>query len=188
MSQARRATLLVVVVLAGCGVTPEDSARQVEPPGGTQPVWPSHTSPPDDTGTVPERLYLILGDEIVPTVRHVSAEPSPDELMDDLLAGPTDAERRAGLTSALLGDDIIASVHTVDNHVVVELVAGLGDTSRNDQVLAFAQIVCTLSAHPLITGVSFTSNGQAVAVPLADGSLSTGPLTTADYTALLTDR
>jgi hypothetical protein len=188
MSRARRAALLAAVVLAGCGVTPEDSAREVEPPGGTRPAWPSQTPPPDDTGAVPERLYLILGDEIVPTIRHVSAEPSPEDLMADLLAGPTEAERRAGLTSALLGDDIITGVRVADNNAVVELAAGPDDTSRNDQVLAFAQIVCTLTAHPLITGVSFTSNGQAVAVPLADGSLSTGPLTTTDYAALLTDR
>lgn len=189
MSQARRATLLVLitVVLAGCGVTPEDSARQVEPPGGTQPDWASQPSPPDATGAVPERLYLIRGDEIVPALRHVSSEPSPEDLMDDLLAGPTDSERRAGLTSALLGDEIITGVHKIDNNAVVELAAELDDTSRNDQVLAFAQIVCTLDAHPLITGVSFTSDGQPVGVPIADGSLATGPLTAAHYTALLTD-
>jgi hypothetical protein len=188
MSQARHAALLVAAILAGCGVTPEGSARQVEPPGGTPPAWPSQTPPTDDTGAVPERLYLIRGDEIVPTVRHVSTEPTPDDLLDDLLAGPTDTERQAGLTSALLGDEIITGVRLVDDNAVVELAAGLDDTSRNDQVLAFGQIVCTLTAHPLVTGVSFTSNGQAVAVPLADGSLSTGLLTTADYTALLADR
>ena len=188
MSRSCRTALLVAVILSGCGVTPEDSARQVEPPGGTPPAWPSQPSPPDDAGTVPERLYLIRGDEIVPVVRHVSSEPSPGDLLDDLLAGPADSERRAGLTSALLGDDIIIGVDVVDNNAVVELAAGLDDTSRNDQVLAFGQIVCTLDAHPLITGVSFTGDGQAVAVPVADGSLSTGPLAAADYTAMLTDR
>lgn len=188
MSRARHAALLLAVVVAGCGVTPEDAAREVEPPGGTQPAWPSQTAPPDDTGTVPERLYLIRDGEIVPVIRHVSAEPSPDELMSDLLAGPTDTEQQAGLTSALLGDDIITGVQVgAGNHAVVELAAGLDETSRNDQVLAFAQIVCTLTAQPAIAGVSFTSNGQAVAVPVADGSLSAGPLTPADYTALLAD-
>jgi hypothetical protein len=187
MRRACGAALLVAVVLAGCGVTPEDSARQVEPPRG-QPAWPSQPSSPDDPGAVLETLYLISGDEIVATVRHVSTEPTPDELLDDLLAGPTPAERRAGLTSALLGDDIITGVRMVDTNAVVEVAAGLGDTSRNDQLLALGQIVCTLTDHPLIAGVSFTSDGQSVAVPVADGSLSTGPLTTADYTALVADR
>jgi Sporulation and spore germination len=186
MRQIYRAGLLVAVVLTGCGVTPQDSARQVDPPRG-QPAWQSQPLSPDDTGAMRERLYLIRGDEIVPVLRHVPAEPTLDGLMDDLLAGPTEAERKAGLTSALLGDDIITGVHMADNNAVVELAATLGDTSRNDQVLALAQIVLTLTAHPPVTGVSFTSNGQSVAVPVADGSLSTGPLTAADYHALLTD-
>jgi hypothetical protein len=186
MSHSRRAAALTTaILLAGCGVTAEDSARQVDPPGGNQPAWPTPTPALDDTGAVPQRLYLILGDEIVPVVRHVPTEPSPDELMDDLLAGPTDTERRAGLTSALLGGEIVSGVRMVDINAVVELAAGLDEISRNDQVLAFAQIVCTLSAHPQVTGVSFTSDGQAVAVPVADGSLATGPLTTADYASLL---
>lgn len=184
MSPARLVALSAVVVLAGCGVTPEESARPVEPPRG-QPAWQSQTSPPEEPGAVLERLYLVRGDEIVPTVRHVPSEPTPDELMEDLLAGPTQAERRAGMTSALLGDDIITGVQVVGTNAVVEIAAGLGDTSRNDQVLALGQIVCTLTEHQLITGVSFIGDGEAVAVPVADGSLSTGPLTSADYMALV---
>lgn len=188
MSLTRRAALLLAVLVAGCGVTSEDSARQVEPPGGTRPVWPSQTSAPDDTGAVPVRLYMVHDGQIVPTVRHVSAKPSPGELLADLLAGPTDAEQQAGLTSALLGDDIITGVRlATGDHAVVELAPGLDETSRNDNVLAFGQIVCTLTAEPPITGVSFTSDGQAVDIPIADSSLSAGPLTTADYAALLAD-
>jgi hypothetical protein len=180
--------LAAAAAVTACGVSPEDTARPVEPPAGVQQSWAEQSPPASDSGTVPVRLYLVRDDELVPTTRYVPTEPGVDELVDDLLAGPTDSEQRTGLTSALLGGDIIVDVRPADRIAVVELAAGLYETNRTDQVLAFAQIVCTLTANSRITGVSFTRGGQVVGVPRADGSLAEGPLAAADYAALLAQR
>ncbi len=194
MSGRARVTLAAVLAAglvaasAGCGLPAENSAREVEPPRGPYQAWTSQTPQAADSGTVPERLYLLDNDKLVLVVRHVRTESTIDELIRDLLAGPTDGERRAGLTSALLGSDVIAGARLTGGEAVIELTARLDQTGRTDQVLAFAQIVCTLTARPEITGVTFTRDGRRIGVPRADGSLSQGPLTASDYSTLVTSR
>ena len=113
--------------------------------------------------------------------------PSTDEVVGDLLAGPDDEESAAGYTSALLGDHIVDAVQVHSGQAMVALTAPVSDAGRNDVVLAYAQLVCTLTALPQISGVTFTSGGAPISVPRGDGSLSLGsvPLTAADYTDLI---
>jgi spore germination protein GerM len=181
-------TASVAAGVTACGVPPEDSARPVEPPAGMQASWAAQSPPARESGTVPVRLFLVRDDKLVPVTRHVRTEPDVAELVDDLLAGPTESEQDSGLTSALLGGDIIVDARLADGIAVVELADGLDETSRTDQVLAFAQIVCTLTANSRVAGVSFIRDGQVVGVPRANGSLSEGPLTASDYAELLAPR
>ncbi|MFC0531783.1 GerMN domain-containing protein [Phytohabitans kaempferiae] len=190
MTAPRRAAalaLLLTVAVAGCGVHAEESAREVSPPGGVSQAWTTETPPDPEpgTGAVPERLYLVRDGELVAVTRNVETQPSVDNLVEDLLAGPTDAEQREGLTSALLGNDIIVGVQLAGGRATVELTDAIDEAGRTDQILAFAQIVCTLTARPGITAVSFTRGGQPVGVPRADGSLSETPATAADYLSLV---
>lgn len=178
----------VAVAASGCGVAPEDAARTVEPPQVIERSWQTQTPQASDSGVVPVQLYLVRDNELVPATRRMPVEPPLDELVKDLVAGPTEAERQAGLTSALLGGDLIVGVRLDGQVAVVELAAGLDEISRTDQVLAFAQIVCTLTANSQVAGVSFTRDDQTVGVPRADGSLSEGPLTAADYAELIAEQ
>ncbi|MDQ7907611.1 GerMN domain-containing protein [Phytohabitans sp. ZYX-F-186] len=180
-------TLLLVAAATGCGVQAENIPREANPPNGISHAWATQT-PPDPgpgAGPIQERLYFVQDGELVAVTRNLDAQPSVDELVDDLLAGPTDAEQRDGLTSALLGNDIVVGVQLDDGRATVELTAGLDESGRTDQILAFAQIVCTLTAKDAITAVSFTRDGQVVGVPRADGSLADAPATAADYASLL---
>lgn len=185
----RAATLSVLLAAAvtGCGVQADEVPREVNPPNGVSHAWATET-PPDPgpgAGAVPELLYFVRDGELVFVTRNVDAQPSVDEIVDDLLAGPTDAEQRDGLTSSLLGNDIVVGVQLSDGRATVELTAASDESGRTDQILAFAQIVCTLTAKPDITSVTFTRGGQPVGVPRADGSLSEAPATAADYASLL---
>ncbi|MDW5329690.1 GerMN domain-containing protein [Plantactinospora sp. KLBMP9567] len=182
--------LLLAAVVAGCGVPAEDTAREVDPPDGVSHAWATQTplDPAPGVGAIPARLYLVRDGELVAVTRHVDTQPSVDELVDALLAGPTDAEQRDGLTSALLGNDIVVGVQFSGGRATVELTDTLDETGRSDQILAFAQIVCTLAARPGVTAVSFTRAGQPVGVPRADGSLSESPATAADYASLVSGR
>jgi spore germination protein GerM len=131
-------------------------------------------------GPVSVILYLARDGALTTVTRQVP-EPSLTSLMENLLAGPTDAEQNEGINSALTGANVIGDVVLVDGQARVDLATGLDGTGRSDAVLAIAQVVCTLDARPEVIGVVFTREGDVVAVPRGDGALHKGPLTSPDY-------
>ncbi len=169
--------------LTGCGVQPQSEPRAATPPPGAG----ARTLPSADPGhgALHEKLYLVKDGSLVAVTRRTSTTPTVDEIVTDLLSGPTDAEQADGISSALLGDNLVGPVHVTAGQASVELTAPSDGTVRNDEFLAYAQLVCTLTARPQINSVVFTRAGQPIAVPRADGSLSSGPLTAADYADLL---
>ncbi|MGY0236711.1 GerMN domain-containing protein [Longispora urticae] len=114
--------------------------------------------------------------------------PTAETLLRDLVAGPTTTEVEAGLARALWGGSVITRVRVTDGQAVVTVTAALDAVSRNDEILAFGQVVCTLTAREDVNGVVFTRDRQRIAVPRGDAFLSQGPLTAADYTSLISGR
>jgi hypothetical protein len=137
---------------------------------------------------VVETLYFVRNGAIVAVMRRVDTDPTVEAAVHDLLAGPTDTERAAGLGSSLPGAAVIDGVVAESGLAVVALGGRPEETGRNDEILAYGQIVCTLDARPEIVGVTFQYQGEAVGVPRGDGSLSTGPLTSTDYQELVGPR
>lgn len=177
---------ILLALLAGCGVPLEDEAREL--PSQSPPVRSSATPAVAQSGPVTETIYLVKGGLLVAVPRQVPAEPLVEELMVDLLAGPTAAEKAIGIGSALLGSNVVAAVQVVDGIATVELAANLEGTGRNDDVLAFGQIVCTLTARPGILWAAFTRGGQRIEVPRGDGSLTASLLNAASYSRLIATR
>lgn len=177
--------LAALIVLAGCGVPSEDTPRQISPPPqpyrGVTSVSPSQTT----TGTVAQPLCFTRDGALVAVVRWVPAVRTIDTAVSDLLAGPTEAEHATGLGSAFTGLDVVVGVRLADETATVDLDGDLAGAGRNDQVLAFGQLVCTLAARADVARVAFERDGRPVSVPRADGSLSPGPLTIADYAGLI---
>jgi hypothetical protein len=68
--------------------------------------------------------------------------------------------------------------------VVLELSGETGGRSATENVLAVGQIVLSVTALPTVDEVTFQRDGVAVEALLADGALTTEPLTAADYAAL----
>jgi hypothetical protein len=183
------AILGLLGTLAGCGVTAEGSARPIDPPHNVRPpaTSPPATSPPPTlrAGTVVERLYYVRDGWLVPVVRRLRFPLTAEAHLDLLLAGPTDAEQRAGLTSPVTGPDTVVGLRVRGREAVVDIGDGLAGTGRNDEILAFGQLVHTLTARADIDRVSFWHSGEHVGIPRADGSLSRAPLTAADYAELV---
>lgn len=188
MSRAHGVLALVAVswLVVGCGVTADSGARPIDPPRGAFPgvVRTPHGDGPSGRATQ-ERLFLVRDRRLIRVTRQVAAAPDVEALVRDLLAGPTATERDDGITSALPGAGVIAGVRRLGRIAEVALTGGLDDAGRNDEIIALAQVVCTLAAQDSVDGVSFVRAGRRVAVPRADGSLTEGPLTAADYRALL---
>jgi hypothetical protein len=184
--KARPAWLAVfaglLVVLAGCGVPAERDARAVDVPlrGSSQPPAPAQNTGPAEFG-----LYLVRDGMLVKVERHESAVPGPGGVLESLLAGPTLQERETGITSALLGTTVLATVAVSGGQANVELGDTTLETGRTDDVLAYGQIVCTLSTLDGVRTVSFTQAGLPLRVPRGDGPLTQEPLTLADYANLI---
>jgi hypothetical protein len=176
--------VLVFLLVAACGVPAEDRPRPVDPPPAplTTATTPAPTTDPN--GSVAEVVCLVRDDTLVPVVRRVAVLPSVEDHLGQLVAGPTAAERAAGLTSALTGSRV-AGVALADSDARVDLKDD-EDAARSDDVLAFGQVVCTLTTRPDVARVVFRRGGRVVAVPRGDGSLSDAPLTAGDYAAITT--
>jgi spore germination protein GerM len=180
------ATAGLLLAVAACGIPPESTARGIQPPPGPYQLTTLNPPAPSPSGAVIEQLFFIKDGKLVPVERRVARQRTAQDQMTDLLAGATDAEQNSGVSSALPGANVIGGVHVTDQIATVDLGPGFGDSGRNDAVLAFGQVVCTLDSRADVNGVVFQQNGQPVGVPRATGLVSAGPLTTADYASLLT--
>jgi spore germination protein GerM len=176
----RRAPLVFLLVLAGCGIPAQDEPHEVSLPRGE---LNTATAGPAPGGEVAEVLCLVRDGRLVQAVRRVGAVPSPQKQLDDLIAGPTAAERGLGLSTSLAGTDL--SVRDSGDGVTVEVAEEDAGSARSDEVLAYAQIVCTLTARADVASVSFTRGGDPLRVPRADGSLTDRPLRGWDYSSLI---
>jgi len=134
---------------------------------------------------VPETLYLTKDGILAPVIRHLAQPPSVQELVADLVAGPSTVERNKGYGSALVGTNQVGPVTVTGGYAIVEITVPVEGTVRNDEVLAYGQLVCTLTTQPGVSAVSFQSGGEVVKVPRGDLSLSDMPLTKADYADLI---
>lgn len=175
------AAVLLLAVLAGCGVPAETTPRRPDPPGGVHRTTPPTTPASPTAGPVVERLCLVKDDKLVIVKRRTGSEPTVDAQLRHLLAGPTESESDAGLTSALTGTNVVSGIDLAGTEAIIEVGDSLDGPSRSDQVLAYGQIVCTLDSRTDVNGVLFVRQGQPLGIPRGNGSLSNGPLTATDY-------
>lgn len=172
------------LLLAGCGVSPEGQARALDPNAGPYRVVTQNRAVPP-AGSHPVAIFLVRDGALISTSRRIPEQPNPANVLKALSSGPSAAEKAKGLTTGLPPDRDV-TVRSVDGGTVtVSLPQSADSSNRSDAVLAFGQVVLTLVGLPTVTGVLFEQNGQALQVPRADGSLSTAPLTRADYQRLI---
>ncbi|WP_262286067.1 GerMN domain-containing protein [Micromonospora sp. MA102] len=176
--------LVAAALLGGCGVPVDDEPRPVRPPAGGFPT-PAGTATAEPDGRVDEPLCFVRGDGLAAVTRRVDGLPEVDTHLQHLLAGPDGAERGRGLATALPGTVAVAGATLAGAVVTVDVRQAGEETGRNDEVLAFGQIVCTLTQRPDVDSVAFRRDGQPLEVPRADGNVSSLPLTAADYRPLL---
>ncbi|TCC00556.1 hypothetical protein E0H26_02425 [Micromonospora zingiberis] len=179
---------VLLALVAACGVPGEDRPRTVTPPPGPFPYTATAAPTTAETGAVTEVLYFARDDRLVPVIRRIDELPTAAAQLRDLLAGPTHPERDDGLTSALPGALSNALVELVDGQARVTVTPAAADTGRIDEMLAYGQIVCTLTARTDVNAVIFLRDGAPLSVPRGDHSLSPDPLTMADYAVLISLR
>jgi len=164
------------------GLPDDDEPRALPPEHDTQATTP--TSPPQ-ARTATERvavqtIYLIRAGSLAPVPRR-TAEHSPGAALAALQAGPTPAESGAGMRSALVPGTSLRVVRRSGDLVVVDLSRELAEATRNEQLLALAQVVWTATGTRGVRRVSFTLEGRLIDAPGADGKLRTVPLRRQDF-------
>ncbi|SNY55284.1 GerMN domain-containing protein [Paractinoplanes atraurantiacus] len=175
----RRVPILLVLLLTACGVPAEDSPHPVELPRA--PLNGSGAAAVTPAGEVAHVLCLVRDERLVQSVRRAPSYPGVQQQMNELITGPTPAESSTGLSTALAGLTVTATAGP-GSRVTVEVSRAEG---RKDDILAYGQMVCTLTARPDVAAVSFTREGRSLEVPRADGTLTEGPLRSSDYAALV---
>nr|WP_221381986.1 GerMN domain-containing protein [Actinoplanes polyasparticus] len=177
-------TTTIALLLAACGLPAEQTPRELPPSRGlSDPIEPAE--PPRPEGTVAQPVYFVRNDKLVAVIRRTRTPTTVDDLRQALQAGPTEAEEDTDISSALTGSITITGIRITDTTATVEVIDSLTDTNRTDEILAFGQIVCTLTSQPDITDVTFLRNGQPLDIPSGDGSLSEQPATAEDYKTLI---
>ncbi|MBQ1015554.1 GerMN domain-containing protein [Micromonospora sp. M51] len=187
MKHRHLVVLAVAASLTGCSIPTDDAPRVVQAPQGPfQSSASADTSAP--VGPAAETLCFVRDNRIISFVRRVDRPPTVEEQLRHLLAGPTAAERDTDLTTALAGAVNAAGVTVTGTEARVVVDKPGEDAGRSDEVLAFGQIVCTLTSRDDVTTVTFSRDGRPLRVPRADGSLSEQPLTRVDFAPLIAPR
>jgi spore germination protein GerM len=177
---------LVAAGITACGIPVDDTPEPVEIPARYRSTPPTSDGPEIATsGGLNVTLCLTTREgRLVEHVRTVETPRSPQQLLADLIAGPTDRESEdLGLSSALTGIRVI-SIAGISGGIVEVAVGDLEGITATSQQLIFAQIVCTIDALDSVVGVRFTQDGQPLPVPRADAT-SAEVVTAADYAPLL---
>jgi spore germination protein GerM len=180
--------LAAAAALSGCGVAAEDAPHTIDLPRRALTTSDPASAPVVRPGEVAEVLCLVRDGNLVEAVRRIASTPRPQEQLNHLLAGPVDAERNTGLTTATTGMSMTVSFPAGHGAAEVEVTEENEDTARSDETLPYGQVVCTLTSRPDVVSVLFTKGGETLEVPRADGSLSRGPLFGSDFAGLVVPR
>ena len=190
------AGLLTVLLAAACGVTPDDGPQEIAtrdlPADLLDPNPGTSTTLPESAGTTTVDVYMLEevadGVHLVAVPREVTQANLPNERLETLFGGATEAEIDAGITSGIPADTELLDV-TVDEEereVMIDISDDIFTIEGEALAQAFAQIVWTATA--LDAGgyrqVRFSVDGERTPVLDGDGAEQTGTVTRADYDAL----
>ena len=182
--------VLVAGLAAACGVPTQGPPVTITrvPYDLTQPR-PSDRSTPAPTGTERPYVYMVRNDALVPVKASATDPGDPARAISEVLAqlaeGPSEADRSAGLSTAL-GPDTGFRLAGFDAGVArIDIAAGEQVPSPSRVPLAVAQVVLSVTSVPGVDSVLISRDGTPVELPLPGGALTAAPVTGRDYAALV---
>jgi hypothetical protein len=181
---AAATVLLLAFATSACGVRSDSAPRALSSgavPYGLLDKSPAAGPTPPSTAQAPQQrvnaaVFFLSGVRLEPTTRSVLAPATPLRVITALLDGPTEEESLNGLRSAVNPLTEASVVRSAPDVVLIELSSPFAAVPRQEQLLALAQIVYTVTAIEGVKGVRFTLAGAPVEVPLPDGTLTSAPV------------
>ena len=186
---------LLAVLVSGCGVPGAGTTRAVaddEVPYRLLDPSPtasaSTTAPPGEAVSLPQ-VYLVdaeglLRAESIEVVTGTALQVE-DSVLAALAAGPTDAQRAAGLSSALGPGIALRILDVVAGTALVDVQVPVGAPTADRLPLAVGQVVLTATSVQGVERVLLVRDGQPLEAPLPDGEQTSEPLVASDYASLL---
>lgn len=183
------AAFVLAVLLPACGLSPQASPtaldRRAVPYGLLVPAPSVTTTTVAGAPVSPVTLYFEGLDQHLVTVRRLLPSPaSIAEALDALAAGPTEGESNRGLVSPASSVGPLVAGPVRKEVVAVYVPLSFESLGGQDQVMAAAQVVYTLTGFPGVRGVVFFVGGQRTQVPNDNGHVTAAPLTRIDYAGL----
>jgi germination protein M len=186
---------LLGVIAASCGSG--SGAQSVGPVpsntaagGESAPTTVTLEQPETEATGKPPMVFQVWfhrGEQLFAAQRSIDPTPAVGRAaMEDLLAGPPDAERLEGIQTQipdgteLLGLTVDKGIASVD--LTSEFESGGGSASMS---MRLAQVVYTLTQFPTVKGVQFSLDGEPIEVLGGEGIVIDHPLTRKDYEDLL---
>jgi hypothetical protein len=175
--------------VSGCGVGPENEPQALparEVPYGllVRGAAPRASAPPGFP-TAEVKVYLEGSDQrLVGVETPVEYPATIRSALYALARGPTAGQSERGLVSPASAVGPFGAGPVRQGVVTVELPVSFENLGGQDQTVAAAQIVFTVTAFPGVNGVVFRLGGEAAQVPNDQGKLVSGPLTRQDYSTL----
>ena len=177
----------LVGLAAACGVPAQNEARtatdEAVPFALLDPQAPAIVPPASGPSSEPVALCFVRDGRLVLVSDELAAPIDLRAALDALALPPPDAGPL--LRTALTEPSIVRDVRLLGGIARVDLLSHVSALPTDQQLLAVAQIVCTLTARPGVGQVSFTLEGARLAVPKGDGSLVNSPVARDDYAGLM---
>lgn len=185
----RRRRLFIAVALAlvvgACGVQSDDHPRTVAREDVPFDLLASGTTtvPAQDDQGVGRTVWFVDNSGFLARgQRQLSMPVTPHDILAALLQGVTDAEQKNGLRSNIPSGTKLLSVDgPTDDLVTVNLSGEILAVSREQQRLALAQVVYTVTGLPNVDRVLFEFDGKPTQVPGRGDELTADPLTRDDF-------
>jgi hypothetical protein len=171
---------LLALVLTGCGVRAQDHPSPVEV---AAPAASGRTGARTGGSAVVE-VHFVRGPRLE-AVPRPARELSPQAALELLVTGPDRGQVAAGIRTALAPQrlTVMPQAGAPAGTAVVAASRDFAGVSGNDQLLAVAQVVWTVTGVGGVQRVQVTVDGAPVEVP-TDAGLSRGPVTRADYASV----
>lgn len=176
------ATCLVVLGLgSACTLGPQDAPVAVP---GRGAVTASAAGPPTAV-PLTMQAYLLRGELLSRVERQVPEGSGIGPALAALAMPLSRDEVAQGLRTALPPATVSLVGRLNGTQVaLVDVPQGFDRLSARDQVAALAQIVFTVTADTVATGVQLVQGGRVMPMPDASGQLRSRPLSRADFAAL----
>lgn len=179
--------MCTLVLATGCAVPAQDEARRARdeavPFALLDPLAPPIVPPASGPSSEPVALCFVRDGRLVIVSDEIGAPADLRAVLDALASPPADAGPL--LRTALTEPSVVREVRLFGGIARVDLLPEVSALPADEQLLAVAQIVCTLTGRPGVGQVSFTLQGARLAVPKGDGSLVSSPVARDDYAGLM---